>query len=796
MHPGRTKARVLIVEDSLTQSKKLELVLQSVGFEVTVARDGRRGIEAFRGAPFDLVLSDVMMPGVSGYDLCRAIKQSPQGKTVPVILLTSLSKPLDIIRGLECGADNFVNKPYDGDYLISRIRGLLANRNLRAGDSASGNGNGNGDGDADGHGAVVMAFMGERFTITCGKAQILDFLASTFEDFVRAKQREYESILVRQKQSLEAEAQRIREDLLLRERESLRESRQFLQSTLDALSTQIAILDETGKIIAVNAAWGRQDGGNPLVGAGCGEGSNYLDACRAALGTGVEEATTIATGIGAVFLNVRDEFSLEYSCHEGAERRWYSVCATRFAGLGMIPVRVVVAHEDITQRKLAEEQLLHDAFHDALTDLPNRALFMDRLRRAILRTRRQESYHFAVLFLDLDGFKVINDSLGHAAGDQLLIAIGRRLELGMRGGDTLTRLGGDEFAILADDIRDVDDAIGLAERVRGDLKAPFNINGHEVFATGSIGIALGTRDREQPEDLLRDADTAMYHAKALGKERHVVFDQAMHTRVVERLRLETDLRRALERREFEVHYQPIIALRTNEIAGFEALVRWVHPERGSISPASFIPVAEETGLILPLGLWVLGAACRQLREWHDRGPEWSGLMMSVNLSSKQLAQSDLVERIGQILEETGLDPQHLKLEITESVIMEHPHSAAEVLRRLKDRGIRLSLDDFGTGYSSLSYLHRFPMDTLKVDRSFVNRIDVEDGDPVIVQTIVALAHNLGMQVIAEGVETAGQLERLKAMGCQYGQGYYFSRPVDGESAGALLEARPAIASLA
>jgi diguanylate cyclase (GGDEF)-like protein len=781
MHEGRTKPRVLVVEDSLTQAKRLQLILESTGSEVVVARDGRQGLEAFQRASFDLVLSDVLMPGMSGYDLCRAIKSEPRGKGLPVMLLTSLNKPLDIIRGLECGADNFVNKPYESDYLLTRIRTLLANRNLRAGGAGNA-----GD-------AVEMAFMGDRFTITCGKSQILDFLASTFEDFVRAKQREYESVLAHQKQSHEAEAQRLRESMLLRERESLRESRQFFQSTLDALSTQIAILDESGKIIAVNAAWGRQDRGNPLVGPACGEGTNYLDACRSALGNGVEEATTIATGIGSVFLNVRDEFSLEYPCHTADERRWFSVRATRFQGSNR--VRVVVAHEDITQRKMAEEQLLHDAFHDALTDLPNRALFMDRLRRAILRANRQENYRFAVLFLDLDGFKVVNDSLGHATGDQLLIAIGRRLELGMRRGDTLTRLGGDEFAILADDIHDVNDAILLAERVRNDLKAPFNLGRHEVFATASIGIALGSKDYERPEDLLRDADTAMYRAKAQGKEHHVVFDTAMHTSVVERLRLETDLRRAIERCEFQVHYQPIVALRTGRIAGFEALLRWDHPERGPIAPSVFIPLVEETGLILPLGLWVLRAACRQLHAWQERAPELSELRMSVNLSSKQLAQPDLTEQIDQILEETGVAPGDLKLEITESVIMEHPQSAAEVLQRLKDRGIRLSLDDFGTGYSSLSYLHRFPFDTLKVDRSFVSRLDVEDGDPVIVRTIVNLAHNLGMHVIAEGVETEGQVERLRDMGCQYAQGYYFSRPVNGDSAGALLKRREPIASL-
>jgi EAL domain-containing protein (putative c-di-GMP-specific phosphodiesterase class I) len=366
----------------------------------------------------------------------------------------------------------------------------------------------------------------------------------------------------------------------------------------------------------------------------------------------------------------------------------------------------------------------------------------------------------------------------------------------MRRGDTLTRLGGDEFAILADDIGDVGDATLLAERVRDLLRPSFSLGGHEVFATVSIGIALGNRDRERPEDLLRDADTAMYRAKEQGKERYVVFDQAMHTSVVERLRLETDLRRAIERRELQVHYQPIVALATGRISGFEALLRWEHPDRGWISPATFVPVAEETGLILPIGLWVLRAACCQLREWQSRSAEHAALMMSVNLSGKQLVEPDIVEQIDQVLRETGVCAEHLKLEITESVIMDHALSTAEVLTRLKQRGVQLSLDDFGTGYSSLSYLHRFPIDTLKVDRSFVNRLDVEDGDPVIVQTIVTLAHTLGMQVIAEGIETEAQAELLKAMGCYYGQGYLFSRPIDGAAAGRLLAAQEPAAALA
>lgn len=435
------------------------------------------------------------------------------------------------------------------------------------------------------------------------------------------------------------------------------------------------------------------------------------------------------------------------------------------------------------KRQRAEEQLIHHAFHDVLTDLPNRALFMNRLGHAVSLAKRREDYLFAVLFVDLDRFKVINDSLGHMAGDQLLVAIASRLKKCLRPGDTVARLGGDEFTILLEDIKDARQAASVAERIQMELALPFNLSGHEVFSTASIGIALSTISYEHPEDLLRDANTAMHRAKELGRARHEVFGIDMHIQAVMLLQLETDLRRAVERQEFQIHYQPIVSLKNSAITGFEAVVRWQHPQRGLIYPAEFIPVAEETGLILPIGQWVLRQACQQMHTWQkqfpaDRLAATSPLTLSINLSGKQFSQPDLVEQIQQILQETGLKARSLKLEITESVIMENAESATAMLLQLQALGIELYMDDFGTGYSSLSYLHHFPVDTLKIDRSFVNRIGVDDESSKIVQTLITLAHILGMNVIAEGVETMEQLLQLKELGCEYGQGYFFSKPLN------------------
>ena len=437
---------------------------------------------------------------------------------------------------------------------------------------------------------------------------------------------------------------------------------------------------------------------------------------------------------------------------------------------------LVLQLQDITERKQSEEQLRHDAFHDPLTGLPNRALFADHVKLTIARARRVATRRFAVLFCDLDRFKVIHDSLGHVAGDQLLVEVARRLEGCLRQGDTVARVGGDEFTILLDDLAGDGEAVAVAERIQQEVSSAIVLTGREVFTTMSVGIAAGGSNYTDPEDIMRDADTAMYRAKSLGKARHVLFDHSMHASAVNLLQIETDLRKALEKEQFYLLYQPIVSLDNFKLCGFEALVRWHHPERGLISPLDFIPIAEETGQIIQLGEWALVEACRQMRQWQEKYPQASPFFMSVNLSAKQFNHMMLIAQVDNALRSTGLNPRQLKLEITEGAVMENIDTATEMLRHLRDLGVQLAIDDFGTGYSSLSYLHRFPIDTLKIDRSFVTRMANNPENVEIVRTIVMLAQVLGMDVVAEGVETKEQLKLLRDLKCEYGQGYYFSRP--------------------
>ena len=451
-------------------------------------------------------------------------------------------------------------------------------------------------------------------------------------------------------------------------------------------------------------------------------------------------------------------------------------------------IGVVAIIHDVTERKRAEEQLQHNAFHDSLTGLPNRALFLDRLERLIKHVQRHPEYMFAVLFLDLDRFKVVNDSLGHSVGDDLLVAIGHRLEACLREGDSVARLGGDEFAILLDDVRDVNDATRIADRIERELSTPFTLRGHEVFTTASIGIALSSTGYSRPGELLRDSDTAMYRAKNGGRGHYEVFDRDMHLQAVEQLKIETDLRRAVARNELVLHYQPVISLESGEITGFEALARWNHARHGLLQPANFISVAEETGMIVPIGYWVLREACSQMRLWLDNFPLLRDIAVSVNISSRQFAQPDLVDQIDRILDDTRCPARNLKLEITESVIMHDAPLAASMLRALKERGVAVCIDDFGTGYSSLSYLKTFPIDTLKIDRSFVAQVDENGSSVELIETIVALARILGISAVAEGVETPEQLELVRRLGSHYAQGFYFSTPLSPEQAEELLSA--------
>lgn len=501
-----------------------------------------------------------------------------------------------------------------------------------------------------------------------------------------------------------------------------------------------------------------------------------------------DDAETVNAELEAHIDGRTNHFENEHRIlHSNGEYRWVLIRGFAVRDEGGKAYRIAGSLTDITSRKKTEEKLAYDALHDVLTGLPNRKKLLDRLEDCLDKIKQKENYNFAVLFVDLDRFKIINDSMGHQVGDEILLKISKRLTELIRPSDMVARLGGDEFVVLLEGIKDRELAHRIADRILGDLQKPIQIDSKELYVSASIGIAFSSDEYNNPEDLVRDADLAMYRAKVKGKGRYELFDAKLHSGAVSMLQLEMDLRRAIEQKEFILHYQPIYSLNSERIVGFESLIRWNHPERGMIPPNEFIPVAEETGLILQIGQWVLRESCRQMWEWQEKYPSAKSLVMNVNLSARQLEKKDLVEEVSRILDESGLAPNCLKLEITESVIMGNAEQAIETVTRLRQMGVRLSIDDFGTGYSSLSYLHRFPIDTLKVDRSFVSRIGNEDEHSEIIKTIITLAYNLGMDVVAEGVENNEQLSFLRDINCSYGQGYFYSRPVNGISATEMIK---------
>jgi diguanylate cyclase (GGDEF)-like protein/PAS domain S-box-containing protein len=560
------------------------------------------------------------------------------------------------------------------------------------------------------------------------------------------------------------QAQRTAE-LLGAEQRLLRLSEERFRSLVRNANDIVVIVDASGVLRYLS----------PAVERLWGYASSTLNGHDAFQYTSPEDRATaqnlIAQALKSPAINITTELRFQHA--DGTWRDFEVIANNLLADPGVDGI--VLTYHDITDRKGFERELTDLAFKDTLTQLPNRALLIDRLGSALARAERRQSA-VATLFVDLDNFKVINDSLGHEVGDQLLVAVAERIRNCLRPADTVARLGSDEFTVVLEDITELNDAVSVAERIAAELQAPIIAGEHEIFPTASIGIALNTSLHDRPEALLRDADLAMSQAKANGKATYAVFDTRMNAQPLARLELETDLRRAIEREEFRVYYQPIVDLTDGRIGEVEALVRWEHPQRGIVPPAEFIPLAEETGLILPIGSIVLETACRQVRLWQQQFAHDPPMVVSVNLSARQFQTSRLVDEVADILRKTGLNPSHLKLEVTESVMMHDPSITISMLRELKALGLQVAIDDFGTGYSSLAYLQRFPIDVLKIDRSFVQALGRDAESEAIVQAIVSLAKSLNLVVTGEGIETADQLQHLRTLGCDLGQGYLIGRP--------------------
>lgn len=710
------KPTILIVDDLPDNLRVLSTTLTEAGYQVRCARNGSMALKAAETLSPALILLDINMPEMDGYEVCQRLKADERTGEIPVIFLSALDEELDKVKAFSVGGIDYITKPFQIGEVLARIHNQLS--------------------------------------LQSAKAEILQ-LNAILE--AKVKQRTQELQITNHK---------------------LRESEKQLKSILGSLQEVVWCLSPHDlRVLYVNPmvekVYGRAI-------ADFGKQPNLrLESIHPEDRQRVESCYEI--------LKQKGYFNGEYRIvRPDGMVRWVSDRAKVIYDDKGEAVRLDSIVDDITVRKEAEAQLRHDALHDALTGLPNRALFMEQVELALKQIKRRPNYLFGLLFIDLDRFKLVNDSLGHGVGDRLLIEIARLLEQCVRPTDIVARLGGDEFTILLDNIQELSNVQKIAERILEKLTSPFTIAEHTVFSGASIGIVLGSSDYQSADDLMRNADIAMYRAKLNGKGTYLIFGQEMYTETLKRLEIENNLRLAIERREFFLHYQPIFSVKATQLSGFEALVRWHQPQQGLISPAEFIPVAEETGGIVPIGEWVLEEACRQLQQWRSKYDRASALTMSVNLAGKQIHDPKLLQIIDRILRTTGLPGSCLRLELTESMLMQKTQSTIDLLMQIRHRGIGLSIDDFGQGYSSLSYLPRFPVNFLKVDRAFIDRMTGDSDNLEIVRTIVGLAHTLEMDVIAEGVETAEQLAYLERLNCKFAQGYFLAKPLDARSAEAFL----------
>jgi diguanylate cyclase (GGDEF)-like protein/PAS domain S-box-containing protein len=557
----------------------------------------------------------------------------------------------------------------------------------------------------------------------------------------------------------------------------MRQREDKFRKAFDHAAIGMAIVDLSGDILKVNRAL------EQLLGFS----DEQLKATNFEALLPEYEAAAYRRELTKLFYGAVDSVQIEQRLlRNNGDTAWAIWTASLIPAAGEDRPQYIFQFQDITDKKRAERRLAFDALHDSLTGLPNRTLFLDRLQVAFRNAQRSKGVDFAVCYMDFDRFKLVNDSFGHAAGDKLLVEIANRLRALIPQGDAIARLGGDEFAILVEGIEEVDAAVAKCDSIRNEMARPFDLDEHRVQSTVSIGIAPWSRDYERPELILRDADTALSQAKLSGRDRCEIFSDEMREAAVRFLENETDLRRAIERGEFSAFYQPIVHLATGELVGFEALIRWNHPDRGMVHPGEFISIAEETGLIFPIGEWMLRQSCCQLAAWQRAFPEASNLWVAVNVSAKQFMQANVEDLVSRLLSESGLRAESLKLELTETVMAENLAHVANVMARLKRLGVKLSIDDFGTGYSSLSNLHLLPLNSLKIDRSFVNHMTASSENREIIKTIVSLAGSLGFDVVAEGVETEDQVHQLRKLNCDQGQGFYFAPPLDVSAAETLI----------
>ncbi len=718
VHP---KKSILIVDDLPDNLHLLSAALSDQGYQISCAKSGAIALMLITETYPDLILLDVRMPDMDGYEVCQQLKALEVTRNIPIIFLSALDDVFDKVKAFNVGAADYITKPFQIEEILIRVK--------------------------------------HQLSLRVAEAEIRQ-LNQQLEQHVKQRTEELEAI----NQELQLEI--IERQLI---EQTLKVSEERLDSILGAIEHVVWSMDSTmSKTFYLNAAVERIYG-YPM--------SDFLEDHHFWLKIIHPEDRDRVKNINHTIL-ITGSFSEEYRIlRPDREVRWVSNQGHCIYDRDGNLIRVDGIVRDITAQKKAQQQLVHDAFHDALTGLPNRNLFMERVEQTLKYSKRHLQSMFAIMFIDLDRFKMINDSLGHLVGDQFLQAIAHLLRSCIRPDDTVARIGGDEFTILINDIQDADEAVAIADRILHNFLQPIELATHTIFGSVSIGLVISNQGYEIADDLLRDADIAMYRSKSLGKGRYTIFDKEMYAQNLKTVQLDNDLRYALERAEFELHYQPIVHLSSGELAGFEALIRWQHPERGLVPPSEFIPIAEETGLIIAIGDWVLYQACQQMYIWQTKFPEAVSLKMSVNLTCQQIRERDLLDKLDNVLAQTGINGHTLRLEITESSMMDQSEDTIAKLEQLRARDIQLSIDDFGQGYSSLSYLHRFPVNTLKIDRTFVELMTFGGQNLEIIRTIIILAHALNMSVVAEGVETFEQANILKELKCELGQGYFFSRPL-------------------